>query len=308
MRPGRNSFAFGSSALRAAGLFVATAFLAAACSGRPGASEAGSGLRVVATTTVFADLVRQVGGPRVSVASIVPAGTGPEDYEPRTEDSKRLADAQLVVSNGVGLDGFLEGLISTTATKATRLVLGEGIPAIETEGQPNPHFWLDPSIVVEHYLPKIATTLTELDPAGKAAFEENAAAYARQLQELDASLKAKVAEIPPGQRKLVTFHDGFPYFARHFGFQLIGVIVDNVGQEPSAGELAQLIDKVKAAQVRAVFSEVQFSPKLAQTLAEEAGVQKVVTTLYNDSLGPAPADSYAGMMRWNVDRVVEALR
>ena len=308
MRSSRNNHRRLSIGLRAAALLVVAALFAVACSARPGASGTGSGLRVVATTTVFADLVRQVGGQRVSVVSIVPAGTGPEDYEPRTEDSKRLADAQLVVSNGVGLDTFLESLISTTATQAARLVLGEGIPAIETEGQPNPHFWLDPSIVVEQYLPKITAQLTELDPAGKAVFEENATAYTRQLQELDTSLKAKVAEIPAGQRKLVTFHDGFPYFARHFGFELIGVIVNNVGQDPSAGELAQLVDKVKAAKVKAVFSEAQFSPKLSETLAQEAGITTVVTTLYNDALGPAPADTYLGLMRWNVDHIVAALK
>jgi len=106
----------------------------------------------------------------------------------------------------------------------------------------------------------------------------------------------------------VTFHDAFPYFASHYGFELIGVVLANVGQEPTAADLAALVQKVKAAGVKAVFSEAQFNPKLAQTLADEAGIQRVVTTLYNDALGPAPADSYPGMMRWNVDQIVEALR
>jgi zinc/manganese transport system substrate-binding protein/manganese/iron transport system substrate-binding protein len=212
------------------------------------------------------------------------------------------------VSNGVGLDSFLDSLISTTATKADRVVLGDGIPAIETEGHPNPHFWLDPSLVVEYYIPRIKAKLAALDPGGAATFEQNAAAYTKTLQDLDAELKAKVDEVPPDQRKLVTFHDGFPYFARHFGFQLVGVIVDNVGQDPSAGELASLVEKVKAARTKAVFGEAQFSPKLAQTLADEAGVQKVVTTLYNDALGDPPADSYVGLMRWDVEQVVGALK
>ena len=106
---------------------------------------------------------------------------------------------------------------------------------------------------------------------------------------------------------------GFGHFffsfakAGHFGFELVGVILANVGQEPTAGELAALVDKVKSAGVKAVFSEAQFSPKLSQTLAQEAGITKVVTTLYNDALGPAPADSYLGLMRWNVDQIVAAL-
>jgi ABC-type Zn uptake system ZnuABC Zn-binding protein ZnuA len=136
----------------------------------------------------------------------------------------------------------------------------------------------------------------------------NAAAYARELEQLDGDLQATVAELPADQRKLVTFHDAFPYFARHFGFELVGVIVANVGQDPSAGELVALVDKIRAAGVKAVFSEAQFSPKLAETLAQEAGVERVVTTLYNDTLGTAPADTYVGMMRWNVDQVVNALR
>ena len=99
-----------------------------------------------------------------------------------------------------------------------------------------------------------------------------------------------------------------PYLARHYGFELVGVVLSNVGQEPTAAELAALVEKVKATGVKAVFSEAQFNPKLAQTLADEAGVQRVVTTLYNDALGPPPADTYLGMMRWNMQQIVEALR
>jgi ABC-type Zn uptake system ZnuABC Zn-binding protein ZnuA len=268
----------------------------------------GATLKVVTTTTVFADIVRNVGGSRVSVTSIIPPGVGPEDYEPKPEDARKLADAQLIVSNGVGLDDFLDRLLTSAGGDQPRLVLGEGIPVITVDGEPNPHFWLDPTIVRDHYLPAIAGELTALDPAGKATYVANVAAYSATLDALDADLKTKVEEIPAADRKLVTFHDAFPYFARHYGFELIGVILANVGQEPTAGELAGLVDTVKAAGVKAVFSEAQFSPKLAETLAQEAGVTKVVTTLYNDALGPAPADTYVGLMRWNVDQIVAALR
>jgi len=234
---------------------------------------------------------------------------GPEDYEPKPDDARSLADAQLIVSNGVGLDDFLDRLLSSGSGGTTpRLVLGEGIPPITIDGVPNPHFWLDPTLVKSGYLPKIVTALSALEPADAATFQANATAYGTQLDALDAELKAKVDTLPAANRKLVTFHDAFPYFARHFGFELVGVVVANVGQEPNAAELAALVEKVKAAGVKAVFSEAQFNPKLAQTLADEAGIKQVVTTLYNDALGPAPADSYPGMMRWNVDKIVEALR
>src|SRR6185369_10712781 len=112
-----------------------------------------------------------------------------------------------------------------------------------------PHFWLDPTLVKSDYLPKIVTALSAIAPADAATFQTNAAAYGTQLDALDAELKAKVDAIPVANRKLVTFHDAFPYFARHFGFELIGVVVANVGQEPNAAELAALVEKVKAAHV-----------------------------------------------------------
>jgi ABC-type Zn uptake system ZnuABC Zn-binding protein ZnuA len=271
-------------------------------------TAAADAVKVVTTTTVFADIVQNVGGSRVVATSIIPAGVGPEDYEPKPDDARKLSDAKLVVSNGVGLDNFLDRLLASgTGGKTPQLVLGDGIPTITVEGEPNPHFWLDPSLVKQYYVPKIAAKLSELDPAGKATYDANAAAYSSTLDSLDAELKAKIATIPEANRKLVTFHDAFPYFARHFGFELVGVILANVGQEPTAAELAALVDKVKSAGVKAVFSEAQFSPKLSQTLAQEAGITKVVTTLYNDALGPAPADSYLGLMRWNVDQIVAAL-
>jgi ABC-type Zn uptake system ZnuABC Zn-binding protein ZnuA len=278
----------------------------------PGASGVASpgpdALKVVTTTTVFADIVQNVGGSRISATSIIPPGVGPEDYEPKPDDAKKLAGAQLIVSNGVGLDDFLDRLLTSAGGDQPRLVFGEGIPVITVDGEPNPHFWLDTTLVRQYYLPAIAAKLGELDPAGKWAYDANVASYGATLDALDADLKAKVEEIPPANRKLVTFHDAFPYFAKHYGFELIGVIVPNPGQEPTAGELAALVEKIKAAGVKAVFSEAQFSPKLAETLAQEAGITKVVTTLYNDALGPPPADTYLGMMRWNVDQIVPALR
>jgi ABC-type Zn uptake system ZnuABC Zn-binding protein ZnuA len=266
-------------------------------------------LKVVTTTTVFADIVQNVGGSRVAATSVIPAGVGPEDYEPKPDDARKLSDAKLIVANGVGLDNFLDKLLASgTGGQTPQLVLGDGIPTLTENGEENPHFWLDPSLVKQYYLPNIAAELVKLDPAGKATYDANVAAYAAALDALDSDLKAKIATIREANRKLVTFHDAFPYFARHFGFELVGVILENVGQEPTASELAALVEKVKAAHVRAVFSEAQFSPKLSETLAQEAGITHVVTTLYNDALGPAPADTYVGLMRWNVDEIVAALQ
>jgi zinc/manganese transport system substrate-binding protein/manganese/iron transport system substrate-binding protein len=280
-----------------------------ACQPSGSPSSSGTGVKVVTTTTVFADIVQNVGGSRVSATSIIPPGVGPEDYEPKPNDAVKLAGAQLIVSNGVGLDNFLDRLLASGSGGQTpRLVLGDRIPTIKINGEPNPHFWLDPMLVKRYYLPAIVAKLSEVDPGGQAAYRSNADAYGKQLDQLDAELTAKVGEIPAANRKLVTFHDAFPYFARHYGFELIGVILANVGQDPSASDLAALVDKVKAAHIRAVFSEAQFSPRLADTLATEAGIRQVVTTLYNDALGPAPANTYLGLMRWNVEHIVAALK
>jgi zinc/manganese transport system substrate-binding protein/manganese/iron transport system substrate-binding protein len=285
------------------------AFALVACQSPGSSPSPGTTIKVVTTTTVFADIVQNVGGSRVTATSIIPPGVGPEDYEPKPDDAVKLAGANLIVSNGVGLDNFLNDLLASgNGGETPRLVLGDGIPTITIDGEPNPHFWLDPMLVKQYYLPAIVAKLSEVDPDGQATYRANADDYGKQLDQLDADLKAKIDEIPTANRKLVTFHDAFPYFARHFGFELIGVILANVGQDPSAAELAALVEKVKAAHVKAVFSEAQFSPRLSETLASEAGITQVVTTLYNDALGPAPADTYLGLMRWNVDQMVPALK
>src|SRR6266566_1658285 len=197
----------------------------------PGDSPATAAVRVVTTTTIFADIVHAVGGDRVTVTSIIPAGVGPEDYEPKPDDARRISDATLIVSNGVGLDDFLENLIASGAAGQTpRLVLGEGIPALTVDGEPNPHFWLDPTLVKHYYLPAIVKELSTLDPAGAATYQANANDYGANLDALDAELKAKIQEIPQANRKLVTFHDAFPYFARHYGFEIVGVMRWNVDE------------------------------------------------------------------------------
>jgi ABC-type Zn uptake system ZnuABC Zn-binding protein ZnuA len=131
-------------------------------------------------------------------------------------------------------------------------------------------------------------------------------AYLARLADLDATTRARIGEIPEADRVIVSFHEAFPYFAAAYGLTVVGTIVDAPGQDPSAGEIATLVEAIRASGAKAVFGEVQFSPDLAEIVAEEADVA-VETQLYSDSLGDAPIDTYEGMMRWNVDRVVAAL-
>jgi manganese/iron transport system substrate-binding protein len=274
-----------------------------------------AGPTVVASTSVLADFVRQVGGGRLAaVQSVVPAGVDVEDYDPRPADLQALARARLLVMNGLALDRWVPKLVRAANPDVPVLVLSDGLPVLglgasddqDIAQNGNPHMWLDPHLA-RVYAQRIHDRLVEIDPQGASTYDANAAAYVAELDRLDQWIQAQVATIPPDRRKLVTFHEAYPYFAARYGFELVGVITPSPGQEPSAGEMSALIERVKAAGVPAVFSEAQFSPGLTQSLAREAGVQQVVNDLYNDSLGDPPADTYVGMMRYDVTRIVQAL-
>ena len=303
-------------ALRLGGLLVATALAVGACAGTTAPTTAPGTVRVVATTTVLADLVANVGGERVTVTSVVPKGGEVHTFDPSPQDVVGLTQADLIVSNGLGLDEWLTALAADAGAEAPIVELGEDLDVEYLEGDEhegeadaahavNPHLWLDVSNA-RAYVVKLANALAASDPVGAADYRANAGAYDAELADLDAWIREQIATVPPADRKLVSFHEAFPYLARAYGLEIVGVVVDAPGQDPSAGEIAALVDAIRAAGVTAVFGEAQFSDKLVQTIADETGAT-VETNLYNDSLGDAPADSYVGMMRWNVERIVAAL-
>jgi ABC-type Zn uptake system ZnuABC Zn-binding protein ZnuA len=258
--------------------------------------------QVLTTTTILADMAKQVAGDRTTVGSIVPAGAHVEAYEPRPDDAKRMSEARLVITNGLDLDKWVEPLLRNARTGTPVITVSDGLPDIDG----NPHMWFDLALA-RKYVEKIRDGLIALEPAGRETYTANAKAYSDQLVSLEAELKAKVATIPADRRRLVTSHDAFPYFARAFGFEIVGFAQPEPDKLPSAGELAALIDKVKAAKVPAIFSETGVSPQLAETIARETGA-KVITDLPTDSLLDRPADSYIGLMRVVVDKIVAALK
>lgn len=290
----------------------------AACAGSPAPSASSTGgstgrpLVVVTTTTVFADMIRQVGGPNVSVTSLVPRGGDVHTFEPKPADVQAVAAAQLLVMNGLGLDDWLQKTITNAATAGTPLIkLGVDLPGVtllpgEDPGTQNPHLWMDVKYA-EAYVDRIAAELKAVDPVDAAGFDARAAAYRARLDSLDASIRTRIATIPEANRKLVTFHDAFPYFAREYGITIVGVAVEAPGQDPSAAYIGRLIDAIKAAGVKAIFSESQFPTKLVDQLAAETGAT-VVANLYDDSLGDPPIDSYEAVINWDVDQLVAALR
>jgi manganese/iron transport system substrate-binding protein len=302
-----------------AGLAVtaAIALLVAAC-GAPAtpATTSGTGgpqpVVVVTTTTVFADMVRQVGGAHVSVSSLVPKGGDVHTFEPRPGDVQTVATAKVLFMNGLGLDDWLQKTITNAAASGTPVIkLGQDLPGVtllpgEDPGTQNPHLWMDVKYG-ERYVARIAAALKAADPADAADFDARAAAYTARLETLDASIRARIATIPEADRRLVTFHDAFPYFAREYGIQIVGVAVEAPGQDPTAAFTARLIDAIKASGVKAIFSEAQFPTKLVDQLAAETGT-KVVANLYDDSVGEPPADTYEGVIDWDATQLVDALR
>jgi len=291
-------------------MFVALGFLVAllaACSGAAPAPTT-NGLRVVATTTVLADMVEQVGGKDVDVVSIVPKGGVVETFDPSPRDIAAISEADLVVMNGLGLDNWLERVVDSAAPDVPVVRLGEDLPGTAYIGEgsgTNPHLWLDVSNGVR-YAERIRDALVTADPARADAFRVGGDAYVARLQELDGWVREQVATIPPENRKLVSFHEAFPYFAHAYGLEVVGSVVGVPGQDPSAGEIAALVDAIRASGARAVFTEAGFNPALAQSIATEAGVS-VESGLYNDSLGDPPVDTYEGLIRHDVERIVAAL-
>lgn len=303
---------------------LAAALLGAAACAGPSVSDDPPGPRVVATTTILADFVRRVGGERVAASALVPPGGEVHTFDPRPSDVGRLSEADLVVRNGVGLDDWLVALASDANPDARLLAVGEDLEGVtyrqagghhheeeddadaEEEGGTDPHLWLDAAYAAL-YVDRIAEELARVDPAGGVDYRANADAYIGELEALDTEIGEALAGLPHEARRVVSLHDAFGYFADAYGLEVVGTVLEAPGQDPSAGEVAALIDAIRGAGAAAILAEAQFPDDLARQIAAEVGIE-VVRELHSDSLGPPPADSYLGMMRANVARIVEALR
>jgi manganese/iron transport system substrate-binding protein len=295
------------------GLLAVVVVVAAACGSIGGGGGADGRLQVITTTTIFADMVREIGGDRVSVESLVPKGGEVHTFDPTPGDIRRITEAEIAFRNGLGLDDWLAALIEDAGTSAPLVALGTDLPGAtliageEGSGEAvNPHLWMNVAYG-SLYAERIAEELTKVDPEGAAAYRDGLAAYQVRLADLDAYARDQLGAIPEANRTVVSFHDAFPYFAAAYGLTVDGTIVDAPGQDPSAGAISALVQAIREHGVKAIFSEAQFNPDLAQTIANETGAT-VVSSLYTDTVGDAPQDTYESMMRWNVDQVVAALR
>jgi len=269
--------------------------------------------RVVATTVQVTALTAAVAGDLIELRGIIPAGLDPHEFEPMASDLIALEGAALILRNGLGLDDWLDRTLKAgkratviTVTRGVRLQKGEedGRPV------PDPHVWHDPDNA-KKMVDNIATALGRVDPGHRTVFDANAAAYKTRLDAARAQVQTILSEIPPVSRKLVTNHDALGYFAKAFGLKIVGTIIPSVSTqaEPSANETAKLLQTIRREKVQAIFAESNVSPKLAETLAKEAGV-KIVADLYGDSLGPAGsgAETLEGMWLVNARKIANALK
>ncbi|HEY7033251.1 MAG TPA: zinc ABC transporter substrate-binding protein [Thermomicrobiales bacterium] len=271
-------------------------------------------LKVVATTPILADLARQIGGARLDVASILPPNADPHDLEPKPKDLVTVEGASLIVEHGLHLDAWASDLIKNAGSSAPTVIATTGVQTIASDEEGfadgDPHVWFDPRNVAT-MVDNIAAALVSIDPDGAASYEARRDAYKAQLDQLDQAIANQIATIPPERRKLVTNHDAFAYFVARYGLTFVGSVIPSLDSraEPSAKDTAELIDKIKAEGVPAIFTESSNNPQLEEELAKEAGV-KVVSNLYGDTLGEpgSGADTYIGMMETDTRLIVEALR
>ena len=282
-------------------------------------TAAAATLRVVTTVAPLTDMVRQVGGDALHVHGLVPAGVNSHTFQPAPGDVQYLAQADLVVLNGLDLEVPIEKLVRSSGKQGvTVLKLGEktisraewvfDFSFPKARGHPNPHLWLNVDYAMR-YVTLIRDQMSALDHGNAAVYHRQAAYYLTQLAHLDHCIAGAMRTLAPSQRTLLTYHDSWPYFARRYGMTVIGAVQPANFAEPAPREVARLIDQLRREKVPAVFGSEVFPSKVLQKIATEAGV-RYVTTLRDDVLPghPGEADhSYIGMMRHNVTTMLAAL-
>jgi zinc/manganese transport system substrate-binding protein len=302
---------------------VLVAVVAAGCSraqpaGSDGPLATGRVLHVVATTTQVADFARNIGGDQVQVTSVHTPGVAPHDYEPSPADLEAIARADVVLENGVGLEAWLDDTIESSGFTGPVVDTSQGVKlragghADEGEAQAggdehDPHIWQDPRNA-QLMTANIQRGLAAAAPANGATFQVNLDAYAKQLQALDAEVERRIDSL--ANKKLVTNHDAFGYYIDRYGLEFVGSIIPSIDSsaELSGRDIRELVAKIRATGVKAIFSETTLPPRAAETIGREAGVKVVVgeDALYGDALGPpgSDGDTYLKMIRHNTATIV----
>jgi zinc/manganese transport system substrate-binding protein len=264
-------------------------------------------LPVVASFSILGDFVRNVGGDRVALTTLVGPDSDVHVYTPSPADARKVADAKLLVINGLGLEGWLPRLVQSSGGKATIVTASDGISPRQLGSEADPHAWQSVANA-RIYVANIRDALGRTDPAGAAVYAANAQAYLEKLDALEAEVRRAVAQIPEAHRQVISTHDAFGYFAAAYGIAFIAPQGVSTESEPSARDIAAIISQVRKAKIPAVFLENITDPRLIRRIAAETGA-RVGGTLYSDSLtgenGPAP--TYIELVRHNIKALTGAL-
>lgn len=281
-------------------------------------AQAPEKLKVVATFSILGDLVRNVGGDRVEVATLVGPNGDAHVYSPTPADGRRLTEARVVVANGLKFEGWIDRLVKSSGTKAAKVEAAKGVKPLKGEedghghghdhhGGFDPHAWQ--SIAnAKIYVANIRDALIAADAAGKATYDANAAEYLKKLDTLEAEVKGLVASIPADRRRIITSHDAFRYFENAYGIEFISPQGVSTDAEASAKDVARIIQQIKREKIKAVFVENVSDTRLMERIAKETGA-KIGDRLYSDALSEAngPAGTYIDMMRHNIKAFSTAL-
>jgi ABC-type Zn uptake system ZnuABC Zn-binding protein ZnuA len=294
-------------------LFVFLTALLTACGPHPAVQT--GGFKVLAVESFLADVTQNVAGNRAKVDSLIPVGLDPHSFEPTPQDVARIAECNVLIVNGAGVEAWLNSVLENAGGTRIVVVASTGLTSRDPqEGElverNDPHFWLDPTKMVA-YVENIRTGLSQADPEGANIYSENAAAYKLKLNELDRWIQDQVNQIPTEKRLLVTNHETFGYFADRYGFRVVGTVIPSVSTDasPSAQQMAQLVDQIRSSGAPAIFLETGANTQLADQIVQETGI-KIITDLYTHSIsdprGSAP--TYLDMLRFDTKTIVEALK
>ena len=273
-------------------------------------SVARADLTVASLSTITTDMAKNIGGDKVRVIAVIKPGIDPHEFQPAPEDVKKVVTADLVLLTGKHLEGCLTKLEESAGGAGKFVDVGAAFPSLklEEDGKPveDPHWWHS----IENVMKAVGVVekrFVEADPANRAAYEKNAAAYIARLKDLETWARREVATLPREKRKLVTSHDALQYFARDFGFQIYAIAGVSTQDEPSSRKIASLINTIKSEGVKAVFFESIENPKVVAEITRETGA-KVGGELYADGLGDKEANTYTDMMRHNIATIVDSLK
>jgi zinc/manganese transport system substrate-binding protein len=265
-------------------------------------------LRVVASFSILADLARNVGGDAVEVSALVGPNADAHVFEPRPADARRLAEADLVLTNGMGFEGWMDRLVRASGYRGPVVVASQGITPRRAGRGFDPHAWQDLANT-RRYVTNLRDALVRLQPAQAGSFEANAAAYLERLAALDAEVRRAFDAVPPERRRVITSHEAFGYFAAAYGLTFLSAQGSNTDAEASAADVARLIDQIRQQRATAVFVENISDARLVERIVREAGAT-VGGRLYSDALS-APgteADTYLKMFAHNANTIAVALK